>query len=270
MKKNLPQRFRDYMDRKGIPELYNAASKFIDENQKPFYEWISDNSKDFVQGQICESIVWYEEKDRWYLVEEFPNPENEPYTSWLAKPLRGDRLPNPRNAVIHYFNLEQDEFFLAVNSKRRPVLLLQAYDNDWLNRPGEHISKKTWLCLPIFTYKDDKHNQQYVLNDQSLGTQSRFYMPMYNGSSIPGMTKEGCIRIEALQMIQEQSIAPVKLMCTVYEPKMRRKFKVSDFGLSIIIKHLLLNLHLSIGTDYNDAYYEYFKEYCTDAIKEAN
>ena len=76
--------------------LYDNASLFITHEKSRFYEWIFDTSDSFLQGQICASIVWYEEKDRWFLVEDFFGPPDEPNTTWLAKPVRGNFLPEPR------------------------------------------------------------------------------------------------------------------------------------------------------------------------------
>jgi len=255
------------MDKKGIPELYNEATQFLTRDKENFYDWIQTKNTTFVQGQICESIVWYEEKDRWILVEELYNPTDEGNTTWLAKPVRGNSLPPPRGSVIKYFNLEREEHLLAVNSKKRPVLLLKDYNNDWINIPGTSSTRKNWLCLPIFSYKDDRHTQEYVLDDQSLKSKSRFYMPISHNKN-PGMTKESCVRIDALQMIQEESLSPIKQLCQTSEPKMQREFKVSNFGMTIIIKHMLQNLNLIVDKNYNDEYYELFQEYCCEAVQQ--
>ena len=253
------------MDKKGIPELYNDAALFLTDDKENFYCWLLENTNEFCQGQICESLVWYEDKDRWYLVEDYYDAFNEVDTTWLAKPVRGNSLPLPREKVLKYFNLEKEEHLLAVNCKRRPVLLLQKYENDWINIPGQKTVKKTWLCLPIFSYKDDRHNQSYVLDDEALKSRSRFYMPLAC-NSCPGMTKESCIRMDALQVIQEESLFPIKMFCSDPKINMNKQFRVSDIGLSIIIKHLLLRLNLTLDNNYKDEYYDLFVEYCSEII----
>lgn len=253
------------MDKKGLSDLYHDATQFLTDNKESFYTWILDNNTKLYQGQICESLVWYEEKDRWYLVEDGFNPFDEANTSWLAKPVRGDSLPQPRQTVLKHFNLEKEEHLLAINCKKRPVLLLQEYNNDWVNVPGQKSTRKTWLCLPIFSYKDDRHNQSYVLDDEAFKTRSRFYMPL-SCNTCPGMTKESCIRIDALQVIQEESLSPIKMLCNIPSVNMSKRFRVSDFGLTMIIKHLLLHLNLTLNKSYKDEYYDLFVEYCSEII----
>ena len=254
--------------KKGLEDLYDEASLFLTNKAERFYAWRLDPEKTFCEGQICKSVVWYEGKKRWYLVEDYFDPTDEPATTWLAKPVRGDRLPPPRNKVIKYFGLEQDEFLVAVNSKIRPVVLLQRFESDWWNHPGQVGGQPCWLCAPIFTYKEDRHTQRLVLNDQKLSVPFRLYMPTFH-SSFPGTDAEGCARFEALQMISESSLQPVTHQCATAEPRMSRRFKLSGFGLSMLRIHLSKCLGLPLLPDESSQSYEqysWFVEYCEDIV----
>lgn len=254
--------------KKGLEELYDEAALFLTDNAERFYDWRIDPDKTFSEGQICQSVVWYESKKRWCLVEDFYDPSDEPATSWLAKPIVGEHLPAPRNKVIKYFDLERDEFLVAVNSKIRPVVLLQRFESDWWNHPGQSGGHPCWLCVPIFTYKEDRHTQRLVLNDQKLSVPFRFYIPAYY-SSFPGTDAEGCARFEALQMISESSLQAVTRHCTTVEPKMSRRFKLSRFGLSMLRVHLSKCLGLPPPAEEEPyKHFPWFVEYCEDVVND--
>lgn len=196
---------------KGVRKLYEDLIQLITNDKENLYEWIFENPNDLIQGQICEAIVWYEKKRRWYLEEAKYEPFSESQSTWYAKPLRYPFPPSPENKVMRYFSLEKDEYLITHNCKNRTIILINKYIDDWFNPINtlEHI--QSWLCIPVFKYRD-KHTQNYVLSDQKLECPNRFYLPPLEGSN-PGLKNESAVRYHSIQMINEKYIKPVKIQC---------------------------------------------------------
>jgi hypothetical protein len=202
---------------KGIPQIYNTVCNQI--SGEDFIEWIG-NSASFVPGMLCETVAWYVKRDRWYLEEHEYKPTDEPKSTWYAQKLVGSSPPSPKINVMKYFWLEQDERLLTTNSKKRPVILLRRSVDTWWNPTNTTLHQNHWLCLPVFTYKN-RHNQEYVKKDQMLEEPDRFYIPPFY-SNKPGISEESAARYQAIQMVKEEHLEPMKLLCA--SANMQRPF----------------------------------------------
>ena len=252
---------------KGFLDAYNIVCDLFNEGSR-FYEWIKKNDN-LQKGQLCLAPVWYEKKNKWYLEECNYNIEDEKNSTWYAKKFT--------NYVSHglyvkkYFQLELDENLLATHCKERPVLLINKFESDWFCPSNSYHISKTWLCLPVFTYKE-RHNQNYVLEDQKFNVNARIYLP----SGCPGIDNESAIQLHTLQSINEEYLKPLTKMCDEYDPKMKRPYKICELGMNVIISHLIkyygsLNFITNSTVDYNNIKenYDNFVELVRETINEA-
>ena len=229
---------------KGIPDLYDRICKMFNP-EFSFYEWIFQPEQDELQiGQLCNAPVWYEKSKRWYLIEDNYDPIKEEDSTWKAIIYSGKTKSErePQSVVAKYFELEKGENLFAAPGKYRPVILIRNYCNDWLNPSNQREHIDTWLCLPIFSYKE-RHNQDYVINDQSFSNPDRIYIPPSYGQS-PGMVNESVIQLQSIQMLRSEYFEPLKSLCSIKEPIMNRPFKISNFAMKIIMYHLLNNFNI--------------------------
>ncbi len=252
---------------KGIPEVYDIACSSLSDDKQDFFEWILDKPDQLHPGQICMAVVWYEKKKKWYLEEVDYDPIQEERSTWKAIEFTSPYPPQIQHNVAKYFDLELEEKLITTNSKIRPVILLKYFLSDWLNPANTRYHVSRWLCLPIFTYKD-RHNQEYVLKDQRLNSPDRFYIPTFSGSK-PGTDRESVARYHAIQMINESYLSLCRLHCTAREPKMNRPFKLSRFGLKIVMYHFFKYLGIFRELEETETEYTLFKECVNDLIDQA-
>ena len=218
---------------KGIAGLYDKVCQ--DLGGVRFFEWIQGAQTGLVQGQLCNAVAWYVKRKRWFLEEHSYNPRQEDLSTWYAKELAGSFPPPSTQNVMKYFELEKDERLITTNSKVRPVILLQRHLDDWWNPSSAARHVAYWLSLPLFTYKD-RHGQGYVLEHQRLKNPCVFYIPALDGRN-PGAESESAARLHALQVIPEDQLSPVKLMCNEPPHPMRRPYRLSDLGLKLVLYH---------------------------------
>jgi hypothetical protein len=225
---------------KGLISAYDTACECF-KNDATFYEWITTASSSKCSGQICVAPIYFEKKYFWYLENVNYDPIQEEKSTWIAKKFGGSiGDKNQDSYVKKYFQLENDEYLITINSKDRPVLLLNPYTNDWFNPMSTRHHTKGWLCLPLFSYKK-RHSQNYVLEDQKLNSPHRFYMPPSYDDK-PGISLESVIQLQTIQIINGHYLIPLKCMCKNKTPQMKRPFKVSDLGLKIILFHFFKSL----------------------------
>lgn len=241
---------------KGIPDIYEETCRDLSENsQEGFTEW--RRGTDFVQGQFAFAMVWYEKRYTWYLEEHKYNPYNESMSTWYAYKLKGHPPPKPDSYVMKYFEIEKDEQLITTNSKQRPVILLRKAISDWWNTSNTAMHETYWLCVPLFTYKE-RHNQNYVLNDQRLDNINAFYIPT-GSSKYPGISNVECVaRFQAIQMIKKQRLKPCKCMCQA--EGMNLPFRLSNLGLRLIIYHFYKSLGVLPELENTETEYDLFKE----------
>ena len=229
---------------KGLVNAYDFALSCIDSSLS-FYEWITDEPNKFHAGQICEAPAWYEKRNRWFFIDEHYDPIKEEESTWKARIFTGKEREMDEGKytfVKKYFDLEKDEKLIATHTKYRPVVLIRFYESSWHNPGNSETFLKNWLCLPVFSYKS-RHNQEYVLNDQRFLNPDRIYMPPAY-KNIPGINLESAIQLQAIQMVNENYLMPLKSFCNTHDPKMNRPFKVSNLGIKIILFHLFKNLNI--------------------------
>ncbi|MBU2227828.1 MAG: hypothetical protein KJ936_09250 [Proteobacteria bacterium] len=219
---------------KGIAGLYETCC------EGSFYEWVIPKSSDVAAGnttqtaerRICMAPVWYNDDEALTLIEDRYDPMDEFNSTWklchFSKGLREKRLPH---RPYKLFNLETDDDLVVVKCKIRPVLLIRNVTSDW-RVPG-NMAKiyHTWLCLPIFTYKQ-RHSQPYVLKDQALQLPHHFYFP----PGMPGLDEEGVGKLTELQFIPEQNIFAKKKMCDA--EKMQLPFCLTKEAYQSVIGHI--------------------------------
>lgn len=255
---------------KGIIDLYDI----ICDAQTPgstFYEWIlpPQKEKEFTIGQLCLAPVWYEKKYRWYFIEGNYLPLDEKNSTWKARKFidKSTMEKETTGFVKFYFELEKDEHLLSTHGKFRPVILLKKQESNWNNPTNTQENIITWLCLPLFTYKQ-KHNQQYILEDQRFNNDTRIYIPPAYKSN-PGINNESAADFKALQSIKIDYLVPLK--CLNPNVKIQKPFKICDFGLKIILFHYMYNIHIldfsGDRKDYTDKdNYLTFKEMANELI----
>lgn len=259
---------------KGLVEAYQIICKEFEES---FYEWIFPEDGInrgidlFLPGQICLAPAWYEKKNRWFFTEGIYEPTNEPESTWKAHIYNGTILKAPETCVKKYFDLEMDENLLGTHGKNRPVILIKNYISNWANPGIEKYKIDRWLCLPIFTYKK-RHNQEYVNDDLCFNNPDRIYIPVEKNPE-PGVKEESAIQLEAIQMVNEKYLQPLKCMCNDGKITMQRPFRVSNFALKIIIYHFMksfdiFNAFMDKKIE-DESQYELFVEMVRDLVRES-
>jgi hypothetical protein len=216
---------------KGIEELYECCCS-------GFYEWITSagafGAPVVAEGQVCNAPIWYNDAEALTLVEDTFNPWEEEKSSWkLTRFSLGSsnkRLPHRPYKV---FNLESDDDLVVVKCKVRPVVTIKRVSSDW-RVPGNGAKlHHTWLCLPVFRYKD-RHTQDYVLRDQRLDRGHHFYIPP--GLAGPGLIEEGVAKFTEMQFIPERNLAPSKAFCT--EENMFLPYGLNEEAFHALLGHV--------------------------------
>ena len=244
----------------GVVEAYDEVCQQAE--NKSFYEWVDDPSI-LYPGQICYAPVWYEKSNKWILFEDNYDPVNEENSTWKVVKFKIDNFLKPTSYVMKYFQLEKTENLITTIGKIRPVILLKKTISDWLN--PDTYSEDHWLCLPLFEYKT-RHNQNYVINDQRFKIPDRLYIPpRYNAK--PGIPLESAARFQALQMINQEYLKPLKAFCK--EKNMQYPFKIIDYALKIIMYHFFKNLNLFVELNEEGTVYALFVECVNDYIDAA-
>ena len=245
---------------KGAPDIYEQTCRDLTSQAEGFTEWIAGTPAGLVPGQFAWAIAWYEKRHAWYLESKNYLPQNEPESTWIARPFGTRYPPDPDSYVMKYFSIQKDERLITTNSKMRPVILLRHAKSDWWNPANALDHKDYWLCVPMFTYKD-RHPQDYVLRDQRVLNPDAFYIPPAT-VTVPGVgtADEGAARFQAIQMIREERLEPCKAMSDLNGTKMRRPFRLSEVGLRLLVYHFYHGLKLLEELDNQESEYELFRE----------
>jgi len=218
---------------KGFPEYYDIILK--EYWNTTFYEIKDDAIDNLEPGQICDAYVCYEKSKNYYLQSGEINPFAEEETKWKLipalgrQPIRSDRLQG--------YNLETNEFPIVKVSKLRPVILLKKLHSDWHNPGNVAQAVDTWIVIPLFTYKD-RHSQTYILDDQRLKSDLRFYMPP--SLNLGNRIKESTARFTVIQTISTTELRPLRTTSQVHQ--MQKGFKISNKALKFLVYHFFANL----------------------------
>lgn len=151
-----------------------------------------------------------------------------------------------------------DERLITTNGKERPVILLSHSIDSWWNPVNIAKHEKTWLCIPLFSYKA-RHSQEYVLNEQKLAADLAFYIPSFYSNN-PGVNNESSARFQAIQMIKEEHLVPLKRQCATICPQMNRPFGLSKVGMELLMFHFYNQLNLFPELEEPSTRYSLFKE----------
>ena len=247
---------------KGLSDLYDKFCSDLGESK--FIDWIFDSPTNFAPGMLCYTVALYLKKHQWYLEEAKYDPYDEDKSTWYAKKYSGSySSPNSQN-IMKYFSLEKDERLITTNGKIRPVVLIKGHTDSWANPANAAAHEKYWLCVPLFSYKN-RHSQEYVLEEQRLKNPTAFYIPSWYKSN-PGPDFESSARFQAIQMVKEEHLKPLKRMCTVREPQMNRPFGLTKTGLEIMMYHFYDQFNIFPELTEACTLYSLFKEAVNNAI----
>lgn len=250
---------------KGLIDLYDKICLDLTNDKCKFIDWIFDPSMKFCQGMLCNTAVWYVKKNRWYLEEAVYDSINEEKSTWFARKYSGRYPDSNPSSVMKYFLLEKDERLITTNGKERPVILLKHAVDNWWNPANTAQHEKNWLCLPLFSYKD-RHSQSFVLDEQCLKNPVSFYIPSSYDTN-PGSNMESSARFQAIQMVKEEHLTPLKRMCLNAEPEMARPFGLTKIGLEILMYHFYEQFMLFSELAEAHTLYSLFKEESYNRVK---
>lgn len=239
---------------KGMLEFYDKTCQ--DLGGEGFIDWDLGTNAAFSPGMICNAFSWYTKTDRWYLEEDIFKHLDEPNSTWFARKL-GNSIPEPTTNIMKFFKLEHGERLVTTNGKERPVVLLREEIDDWTNPMNTTMHTHSWLCLPLFSYKD-RHSQSYVLNDQRLNNPNAFYIPsVYRG---PGINAESAAKFQSIQIMRDVSLKPLKSYCGNPGVEMNKPIRLTRIGLRILMYHFFKGLGIFDELDDREAEYCLFKE----------
>jgi hypothetical protein len=250
---------------KGIPDLYDNICLDLTNDENKFIDWFLEPSMNLSSGIICSTVAWYVKRDRWYLDEADYDPITEENSTWYAKKYEKKYPVSNSSNVMKYFRLEKDERLITTNGKERPVILLKYATDSWWNPVNTAQHEKSWLCIPIFSYKD-RHSQEYVLNEQCLKNPVSFYIPSFYNTN-PGINTESSARFQAIQMVKEEHLTPLKRLCVDHEPQMGRPFGLTKTGLELLMYHFYDQFNLFPELEQANTQYSLFKEEVDKRIK---
>ena len=249
---------------KGLFDLYDKVCLDLSNNEDKFIDWILDPPGKLSQGMICNTVAWYTKGERWYLDEANYDSINEENSTWYARKYTGKYPISYSSNVMKHFKLEKEERLITINGKERPVILLNRAIDNWWNPKIPKYHEINWLCIPIFSYKD-RHPQPFVLNEQRLKDPVSFYIPpSYNANA--GITEESSAKFQAIQMVKEEHLRPLKRMCLNPEPQMSRPFGLTKTGLEILIYHFYDQFKIFPELAEANSLYSLFKEEVNNRI----
>lgn len=220
---------------KGIEGLYECCCT------DSFYRWVLPSGTTFTpppieEGQICQAPVWYNDAEALTLVEDNFNPWEEEKSTWR---LTNFSAGNSKKRLFHRpyktFNLESDDDLVVVKCKVRPVVTIKKASSDWRVPGNIENLHETWLCLPIFRYKD-RHTQQYVIHDQRLDRPHHFYFPP--GATGPGLNEEGAAKFTEMQFIPERNLTVSK--CYYTQRSMSLPYGLAEDAFHAVLGHITL------------------------------
>lgn len=217
---------------KGVEDVYENCCG------GSFYEWIFPSVEGTISplqsGQICSTPVWFNDDKALTLVEVDYYSLDERRSTWrLGEFSEGTRDERLRHRPYKTFQLESDDDLLVVKCKIRPTIAIQKVSCDWRFPGNRALLHHTWLCLPIFSYKN-RHTQDYVLQDQSLDRPHHFYYP----PGTPGLDNESVAKLIELQFVPEANLTPMRKMCEIKQPHMARPFKLVEDAFNAVLGHL--------------------------------
>lgn len=222
---------------KGIEDLYECCCGGT------FYEWIHPKSSSstplpVTEAQICTAPIWYNDAEALTLTEDRFDPWEEEKSTWrLTRFSAGKRDERLKHRPYKTFNLESDDDLVVVKCKIRPVIAIKEVSSDWRVPDNTANLYRTWLCLPIFRYKD-RHTQRYVIRDQTLDRPHHFYFPP--GLAGPGISEEGAGKFTEMQFIAEKNLTPAKSFCSA--ERMSLPFRLTGEAFQAVLGHIALFL----------------------------
>ncbi len=246
---------------KGVERLYDECC------DGSFYKWVFPKSEYnpppiVDEKYIYTAPIWFNDAEVLTLIEDNYDSLNELHSTWNLSPFSAARS-NKRLPHRPYkrFQLESGDDLVVVKCKIRPVLLIKKVSSDW-RIPGNTANLfNTWLCLPIFSYKQ-RHRQEYVITDQALKRLHHFYFP----PGTPGLDNESVGKLVEMQFIPEKNLSKKKKMCEVKEPHMRRPFCVSDKAFQSILGHIASFLPAIEISGECKEWYDFFVELVQEEI----
>lgn len=245
---------------KGIKDLYEECC------DGSFYDWVLPSQNytppPLASRHLCWAPIWYNDSEGLSLHEDKYDPLDEFNSTWklafFSMGTRSKRLPHQ---PYKQFQLESEDDLLVVKCKIRPVLLIKKISSDW-RVPGNSTKLfHTWLCLPLFSYKQ-RHTQEYVLIDQALRRSGQFYFPPGN----PGLDEESAAKFIEIQFIPEINLTPLKKMCETLVPIMNRPICITDKAFMAVIGHLVNFLPAIEVTGDAKEWYEFFAEFVREEV----
>ena len=249
---------------KGIVGLYDEVIDIFSTPGKviTFFEWMFPWDGKLQAGQLCYSVISYFKRKRWVLEECEYKSTDEENSTWYARD-QISRLPNKSctGIVKKYFDLENGEDLVTINCKIRPIILISKVTNNWWNPANLTDSVESWLCLPLFSYKD-RHFQEYVLNDERLNT-NRFYIPRFYKNR-PGVDIECAGVFDSMQNILTDNVKPLRRYSI--DHNMSIPYKLSEQALKIITYHYNINNNLLHCYENVKTEYDIFKEAVNEII----
>lgn len=234
---------------KGCINIYDELDD-LTHNIGGFFKWYN-NKSEFSEGMICYAPVWYEKDKRWYFVNNYYDPIKEEESNWKLKEFTGSYPKKEEYGSIQkHFKIEKDEYLITTHSKNRPVILLKKNKSDWFNPTNSSLHINTWLCIPIFSYKD-RHNQNFVLNDLKWQSNDRVYMPP-TYSNKPGMKEESCLILSNLQYINEKYLQKYKCLNSNPGKNINEPFGLERKYFDYVKYHIYLKTGLDGLVEPND------------------
>lgn len=243
---------------KGVKDLYDYCCDGF------FYEWVfpDDLIEPLDERYICMAPVRYSDAESLTLIEDRYDTHNEENSTWKITNFRsGTRDERLKHRPYKKFQLESDDDLQVVKCKIRPVIAIKKVASDW-RIPGQTFYQlNTWLCLPLFTYKN-RHTQHYVLNDQALNCSHRFYFP----SGDPGLDDECAGKITQIQFIPENNLYLKKAFCSLQKYRMNLPFRLTEKAFKAVVGHISEFLPGIELYGESKVWYDFFKELVREEI----
>lgn len=164
-----------------------------------YYQPDPSSTKDaFRQGAFFQAPIYYVDPRLTYVRLTGIDPQGKhPPTFELTQKDRDAYKHQPLNYPS--VQLRDDEEFVRVRSKRRPVILFSSPLEDWRLVRGD-MPEETFVCLP--TYGLDEHDDEFRLALQAFKYASLFYLPEDNRFG----RKEAFIRFDRMQVVPKQQL----------------------------------------------------------------
>ncbi|MBI2907050.1 MAG: hypothetical protein HYX92_05280 [Chloroflexi bacterium] len=159
-------------------------------------------AKRLKRGQICLGHALYLESNVATIALCEYKPENEHLNRYKVL------WNTPREALfnhtpVHELQLASDEEFLVIKAKKRPLVILSERNEGW-GAAADRTREKAVTCAPMYSFHE-RDTREFRDRVYACEYPCWVYVPKHDALHV----KEGFLRLDRLQVIEESCLEPI-------------------------------------------------------------